>query len=243
MYTYENDFYAMEEQIVEFFEEFGPALLVGLLVLLLGILVWALVSYVLTAAGFCAVAKRRGINNPWLAWIPIANYWIIGSISDQYQYVVKGKVTNRRKVLLILQIVSGVVSGVMSGVISAVTSTLVMVSEDAAVGLTLVNLLTSFITLGISITVMVFYYMALYDYYSSCCPKSNVLLLVLGLFFSWLQPFFIFFNRKKDAGMPPRKPEPQYSAPVQPQYEIPQPVEEIPQPETVAEPWDNSESI
>ncbi len=239
MYTYENDFYAMEEQITRFFEEYGPALLVGLLVFLLVMMVWALVCYVLTAAGFCAVAKRRGINNPWLAWIPIANYWIIGSISDQYQYVVKGKVTNRRKVLLILQIVSGVVSGIVSGAISMAT----LISEDAGVGLATVNMLTSFLTLGISIAQMIFYYMSLYDYYSSCCPKNNVLLLVLGIFFSWLQPFFIFFNRKKDAGMPPRKPEPQYSVPVQPQYEIPQPVEQIPQPEAPAEPWDNSESI
>lgn len=243
MYSYESEFHITESQIEQFFQEYGPAMLVGLLVFLLVMLVIALVNYVLTAAGFCAVAKRRGINNPWLAWIPIANYWIIGSISDQYQYVVKGKVTNRRKVLLILQIVSGVVSGVMSGVISTVASTVVMVSEDAAGGLAAANMLTSFITLGISITVMVFYYMALYDYYSSCCPKNNVLLLVLSLFFGWLQPFFIFFNRKKDAGMPPRKPEPQYAAPTQPQYEIPQPVAEIPQPETVDEPWDNSEGI
>jgi hypothetical protein len=42
------------------------------------------------------------------------------------------------------------------------------------------------------------------------------------------EPFFIFFNRKKDGGMPPRR------AQAQPQYIPPQPSYEPPQ-----EPWEN----
>lgn len=59
-------------------------------------LVISVTIYVLEALGIYTIAKRRGIHNPWLAWIPVAQYWILGSISDQYQYVVKGNVRNRR---------------------------------------------------------------------------------------------------------------------------------------------------
>ena len=60
-------------------------------------------------------------------------------------------------------------------------------------------------TLVLSIALMVFQWMSLYDLYSSCIPKHNVLFLILSIFISATRPFFIFFNREKDEGMPPRK--------------------------------------
>ena len=53
--------------------------------------------YVLGALGLYTIAKRRQINHPWLAWVPIASGWIIGSLSDQYRYVKHGQVKNKRK--------------------------------------------------------------------------------------------------------------------------------------------------
>ena len=47
-------------------------------------------TYVLSALGLYTIAKRRGLNHPWLAWIPVASAWIVGSLSDQYRYVVNG---------------------------------------------------------------------------------------------------------------------------------------------------------
>ena len=47
-------------------------------------------AYVLTALALYTIAKRRGLNHPWLAWIPVASAWILGSLSDQYRYVVRG---------------------------------------------------------------------------------------------------------------------------------------------------------
>ena len=62
------------------------------------------IVYVLQALALYTIAKRRGIKKPWMAWIPLVNVWILGSISDQYQYVVKRQVKNKRKVLLGLNI-------------------------------------------------------------------------------------------------------------------------------------------
>ena len=65
---------------------FGIIVFVGLLVLALSV-----VMYVLSSLGMYRIAQRRGIRNPWLSWIPVGNMWILGCISDQYQYLVKGK--------------------------------------------------------------------------------------------------------------------------------------------------------
>ena len=56
---------------------------------------------------------------------------------------------------------------------------------------------------------MVLHYMAMYDLYSSCSPQNNVLFLVLSILLSVTEPFFIFFNRNRENGMPPRRPDPQ----------------------------------
>ena len=70
-------------------------------------------TYVLSALGLYTIAKRRGLNHPWLAWIPVASAWIVGSLSDQYRYVVNGENKSKRKVLLTLNIITTVLSLVM----------------------------------------------------------------------------------------------------------------------------------
>ena len=70
-------------------------------------LAYAVVSYVLGSKGLYAIAARRGISNPWMAWIPVAGNWILGSVSDQYQLRKYGQDPNLRKKLLIFSIITG----------------------------------------------------------------------------------------------------------------------------------------
>ena len=63
-------------------------------------------AYVLTALALYTVATRRGLKYAWLSWVPVANVWLLGSISDQYRYVVKGENKSKRKILLTLSILS-----------------------------------------------------------------------------------------------------------------------------------------
>lgn len=65
-----------------------------------------LIAYILTALGTYAIAKRRGINKPWTAWIPIANLWLLGCISDQYRHVAKNQVKTKRRSLVVLSVIS-----------------------------------------------------------------------------------------------------------------------------------------
>ena len=174
--------------------------------------------YVLRALGLYSIAKRRGINHPWMSWVPVLDLWVLGCISDQYQYVVNGKVRNKRKWLLglsiamaVLYIVFAVLIGVaVFGAVGGMTGSM---NDNQLVATLLgpvMGLVVGVIPLvGIAIAVMAIRYVAMYDLYTSCNPQNNVLFLVLSIFFTVTEPFFLFFIRNKDEGMPPRRQQPQ----------------------------------
>lgn len=180
----------------------GMALFIVLIVALFG-----LVAYILTAISTYSIAKRRGIQHPWLAWIPVANTWILGCISDQYQYVVKGKVKYRRVILLVLALASLVLSGWISGsYFSMFRQSVIYGRPVEAVGPALAVSAVGLASSCVSIAAAVFHYISMYDLYTSCNPEYNVLFLVLSIVFSITEPFFMIANHKKDLGMPPRRP-------------------------------------
>lgn len=179
-------------------------------------------AYVLQSLGTYTIAKRRGIKNPWLSWIPVGSSWILGCISDQYRYVAKGQVKNKRKALLILQIVMWIIYiAFFAMFFSFVFQVLGMMYESGMdpsymggayytelIGPALGMMGLSLVMLGVAIAVTIIQYMALYDLYTSCDPMNNVLYLILSIFFSITMPIFVFVCRNKDGGMPPRKPQP-----------------------------------
>ena len=206
----------MEEYMTEY--GLGATLLSNSFSFLLGI-----AAYVLTALALYTIANRRGIKNAWLSWMPVINCWIIGSLSDQYRYVVKGQVKNKRKTLLILNIITWVISVAM---IVLVVIMAVNVASAAIAGAAeeelmevvfgpLFGILGLCLPLsGVAIATAVVHYMAMYDIYTSCTPQNNVLFLVLSILFNITEPFFLFLTRNKDEGMPPRKADPSSVPPV-----------------------------
>ena len=162
----------------------------------------AVAGYVLRAMSLYTIAKRRGIIHPWLAWIPIGDAWILGGISDQYQYQVKKKVRNRERLLPILNIAM-----VAMALPHFVTENLLMHairSGTADVGMVL-PICLYVLYFALSIVTLVFTCIAMYDLYVSCDPDNAVLYLVIGIFFDFIQPLFLFFCRKKDLGLTSRE--------------------------------------
>ena len=186
----------------------GVIAIIYLMVLLLTA-VWSVAVYVLQSLSLYTIAGRRGIRNPWLAWIPLGNLWIMGSISDQYRYVTKGEIKNRRKLLLGLSIglVAVYVGWVFSMIMSIILSEGVGVGAAAAVACAVLGALA---LSALAIVLTVFQYITYYDLFKSCDSNNAVLYLVLSIIFPVTLPFFVFACRKKDLGMPPRKqPAPQ----------------------------------
>ena len=195
----------------------GPTVVINLL---------SIAAYVLTALGLYTIAKRRGIGKPWLAWIPVANAWILGSISDQFRYVAKGQVKSKRKVLITLSVLQEVFAVILlCSAIGLLVHILTGVGIYAADHADLISRLLSTLTLalplvGLSIAYTVVRFMALYDVYTSCDPDNNVLFLVLSILFSVTSPFFLFFSRNKDGGMPPRRQPTADNAPPHEPWEL-----------------------
>ena len=203
------------------YQEFETAMAViggVFLIVLLAALFLGILFYILTAAGMYSIAKRRGILHPWLAWIPVANAWLLGSISDQYQYVVKGKVKNRRSVLLSLSIAAMAISVVLCFLTGKTVDVYNMAALAGIGGISILLVLTSAV---ISAIYAVFRYLALFDLYTSCRADSGVVYLVVSMLFSITEPFFIFACRKREDGMPPRRmdyqPDPNYNPQQPPQ--------------------------
>lgn len=188
--------YVFEEELLMLL----PGLVSGIPTGLFGI-----AAYILTSLAIYTVSRRRGLKNAWLAWVPVINCWLLGSLSDQYQYVVKGENKSKRKWLMILNILKAALV-LMLVVLCLVTAGALIANHHADVMGAVVALLALVLPLcAVTIAFCVIRYMALYDVYRSMDPNNAVLYLVLSILFRPTEPFFLFFNREKDLGMPPRK--------------------------------------
>lgn len=67
----------------------------------------AIATYVFTALSLYTIAKRRFFldRRSWLAWVPFAQFWVLGSISDDYQWMAWSREKKKRIVMLVLNII------------------------------------------------------------------------------------------------------------------------------------------
>ena len=168
----------MEDPILS--DPFMMAFIVIYGIFMLIALACSVAMYIFQSMGLYTIAKRRGIHHPGLAWVPVANMWILGSISDQYQYVVKRKIRNRRKVLLGLLIATYVLVtiaavGMIVGITSGVFDTMDTAPAPAIFG-TVAIVLIYLVGWVLAVVAMVFMYIAYYDLFASCNPSNAVLI-------------------------------------------------------------------
>ena len=170
-----------------------------LMLVLIGYLV---VTYILQSKAMYAIAQRRGIENPWMAWVPFCNSWMLGAISDQYQQAVWGDVKNRRKSLLTWHIVYTVVisiymNGYMIFMFAAEEG-----DEELTMVLALLFVMVALAMIAVSVIYMIQYYKALFDLFRSSDPGRSMMYLMLSIFVQFPLPFFMYSCRNKDDGMP-----------------------------------------
>ena len=204
-------YYEYSYALDELTSSMGASLLLNIPTFVMGI-----ATYVLTALSLYTIAKRRGLSHAWLSWLPVADMWILGSISDQYRYVARGQIKSKRKILIWLSVISAVLSvAAITALVTFVVKALMIAfnggSEDEILNMILGPLMgtmgLSLPLMGVGIAVLVFRYMALYDLYLSCDPSNAVLFLVLSILIGVTEPFFLIAIRNKDEGMPPRRQE------------------------------------
>ena len=194
-----NPYYYDELPITGMDEEILTTVMAILMGVLGVVLVFSLIFWIISALSLQSIARRRGIRNAWLAWVPIGTDWILGSISDQYQHLIQAKITARRKLLLWLNVGYAMLI-IANGLVQGMTE-LAAHTEEQLLIWGLASTAISLARLAVSITTLVFYHMSNYDLYRSCNPKNAVTFLVLGIIFPVAQPFFYLSCRKKDLGM------------------------------------------
>ena len=215
MYENYGDVTLMEE-LTEVMTELNPLSFSNL-----GSSLVSIASYVLMALGMYTIAKRRGIRNPWLAWIPFGSSWMLGCISDQYRYVVKREVRAKRKFMLGLDIATTAVAVATIVMLFAGLFKLLGIVEsnpgllesdvipDPAVlsdilGPLMGALGLCLVMLGLAIALAVLRFIALHDLFKSCNPENAVVFTVLSILLGGLlQSIFVFSCRNKEDGMPP----------------------------------------
>lgn len=131
------------------------------------IIIGGLILYIFDSIATYTMAKNKGISNPWLAWIPIANSYLMGKIIDE-KVAFGSKVIPYAHIFLPL---GPFVAGALSFI--------------------------PFIGFLFPLAMAVYYYAALYRQYKLYKPDNAVLFLVLSIIFSFLPPFFLFAIRKK----------------------------------------------
>lgn len=174
-----------------------------------------LVLYIFESLSLYQIAKRRGIRNYGLAWVPIGSTWILGAIGDQYKRVRTGRRSSLRWWLLGL-IIAACVAGVAMIVIWIgifVTSIAYgdYLTDAQALSLlptVLAGLGLYFLTLGLGIAANVLQFISLYRLYRSARPNNATVFTVLSIVFTVTIPFFLFASRKYDAPIDPINPTP-----------------------------------
>lgn len=159
------------------------------------------VSYVFLAMGMQQIARSRGINNPWFAWLPVFRGWLLGCISDQYRFVARGSTTRRRTWLVALPVLETVlwIISFFVGVFHLILSAEPGSALDT----------TSIVMLALLTLVRLAYFilenMAVYDLHRSCNPENAGLFLFLGMVIPCFRALVVYMNREKELGMPPRR--------------------------------------
>lgn len=167
---------------------------------------FAVVAYILTGKSLSAIARRRGIEKPWLAWVPVGCDWLLGCISDQYRYVTFGEESNRRGKLLKTNIVLLVIAAVVlifSGVMCVMAA--FGVSDDAVLVMALFMMVLAYGMIPVAVVYSINYYKSMFDLFRSCDPDKSLVYLLVSIFASFPLPFFLYSCRNKDLGMPPRR--------------------------------------
>ena len=144
------------------------ALLAFLAAYLVIIIIYAVVAYIFTSLGLYTMAKNKNIDNAWLAWIPIANNYLLGKIMND-RFAIGSKIIPNAAIVLLIVPIAGIL-------------------------LSMIPMIGWIFTIVAAVLI----YIALYRLYKLYDPKHAVLFLVLSIIFAVTQPFFIFAIRNKE---------------------------------------------
>ncbi len=215
----------------------GVAIMLVVIIYLI-MLAWLVVKYILRSLSVYTVAKRRGIQNPGLAWVPMIWVWTLGGICDQYD-ATRGIQRKWRVSLLILTTI-GFAAFFIGYILMIVQLAKLAISQQSyvysfryvyeyAIPEEFIGALAGEVVVMIlgaiaAAASTVCQWICLFKFYESCRPKDALKYLLVSVLVPLGQPICMMCSRKYDLGMPQQPFYPSY--PQQPpvnNYQAPPP--------------------
>ena len=177
---------------------------------------YAAYAYIFVSLGGMRMARKAGMSNPWMFWIPCANVYALGNLADTQASLCEGKNTTYRKKMLTWTIVVAciaIVWAIALSVFMVVAATNGLIDEngqvvtanvETAIGPALFFLLSSLAFLVLYVVYLVIYYKVLYRIFKLYAPDGAVGLLVLSVLVTVAIPAVFLSLSKREPVLPAR---------------------------------------
>lgn len=202
-----------EEAVSFFFTFFIGAIAVSAVI--------GIAIYLLESISVYKMAKSAEIKNPWLAFIPVANDWVFGTLAEKYK---KKNGTKSARFGIILPVLEGIV---LIETIALTIFTVISIKEITGYALDAVNtssemapeqfmslipvIILYFALMAVAIAYAVVFFIALWRVYSSFDKPNATLYIVLSVIFTISVPIILFIIRNRKPEFDPHNNVPYFS--------------------------------
>ena len=213
MFDYLTELGLPEEAVSFFFTFFIGAIAVSAVI--------GIAIYLLESIGVYKMAKSAEIKNPWLAFIPVANDWVFGTLAEKYK---KKNGTKSARFGIILPVLEGIV---LIEAIALTIFTVISIKEITGYALDAVNtsaemapeqfmslipvIILYFALMAVAFAYAVVFFIALWRVYSSFDKSNATLYIVLSVIFTISVPIILFIIRNRKPEFDPHNNVPYFS--------------------------------
>ncbi len=213
MFDYLTELGLPEEAVSFFFTFFIGAIAVSAVI--------GIAIYLLESISVYKMAKSAEIKNPWLAFIPVANDWVFGTLAEKYK---KKNGTKSARFGIILPVLEGIV---LIEAIALTIFTVISIKEITGYALDAVNtssemapeqfmslipvIILYFALMAVAIAYAVVFFIALWRVYSSFDKSNATLYIVLSVIFTISVPIILFIIRNRKPEFDPHNNMPYFS--------------------------------
>lgn len=213
MFDYLVELGLPEEVVSFFFTFFIGAIAVSAVI--------GIAIYLLESISVYKMAKSAEIKNPWIAFVPVANDWVFGTLAEKYK---KKNGTKSARFGIILPVLEGIV---LIEAIALTIFTVISVKEITGYALDAVNtsaemapeqfvslipvIILYFALIAVAIAYAVVFFIALWRVYSAFDKSNATLYIVLSVIFTISVPIILFIIRNRKPEFDPHNNIPYFS--------------------------------
>ena len=168
-------------------EPSGAMIVAAVFIELLVMMPFVIAVYILQGLGYMRICKKVGVDKGWMAFVPVANLYLMGQIAEKSDRVAYPEKEPRKwsRLLLGLSIGTLAASAVMSAFMVVIAVIVALPGNENVGWMMLVGMIAFYVVvvaLGIALSVVE--YMAIYRIYRIMAGKSAVWMLLLSIFVS-----------------------------------------------------------